>query len=99
MTMNSTLLSKTFGLAHPPELEALKSGLQLLPEAPTMVEIGTGAGTTLLAMLEQRPQARVWTIDILPSSATQYVREAGHDVSSVTFWTVDSHHAASWCDP
>lgn len=46
------------------EIDFLKKIARLLPEAPVIVNIGAGAGTSGLTLREARFDANLWTIDI-----------------------------------
>lgn len=92
--MNASRLSDVFKLILPDELAFLKRVIATLSEIPVIVDIGTGAGTTLLGALEVRPQAKILTIDIFPTSVSHFLSEAGLGASDVTFITKASVDAA-----
>jgi len=49
---------------YPGEADTLKRLCQELPECPTIVNIGTGFGTSSLIFYEARPDATIFTIDV-----------------------------------
>lgn len=62
------------------EVPALKSLVTHLPKDPLVVNIGAGAGTSGLAILETRPDVRLITIDIQDESSPFGCLEAERDV-------------------
>lgn len=60
------------------EIDALKSLVRMLSKNPTIVNIGTGPGTSAIAMLETRSDAFVYSVDHEPcEGGTDNVRKAG----------------------
>jgi len=88
--MNSEQLSNIHGLMHLPEIALLKKVIGTCSNNPVVIEIGTGAGTSLMATLEARPKAKIITMDILHSSAAGFLQEAGLGQADVTFVEGDS---------
>lgn len=77
--LTSKSLSETFGFLLAADLDLLKAGLiKLGKEAPIVVEVGTGAGTGTLAILEACPAAELYSIDVNPDSS-KYVRGRIHE--------------------
>lgn len=64
MQHTAKTLQKAFGYLYPAELPALKALVISLPETPTVLNIGAGAGTSGKAFLESRPDLHLTTIDI-----------------------------------
>lgn len=62
--MTSEELRKSFGYLFENELPFLKHLVSSLPENPVIINIGAGAGTSGLAILEARPDSFLYTIDI-----------------------------------
>lgn len=62
------------------ELPALKSLVAQLPPNPLVINIGAGAGTSGLAILETRPDVVLMTIDITDASSPFGCLEAERDV-------------------
>ena len=66
--MNTTLLSHRLvdgiGYLTHAEVELIKQVARVLPKDAVCVNIGTGAGTSILALLEERPDLHVHCIDI-----------------------------------
>lgn len=57
-------LSNAFGFLFPAEVYLLGALAATLPDNGIVVNIGAGVGTSALAIVEIRPKARVFTIDI-----------------------------------
>ena len=62
--MTSEELQRAFKYLFPNEVPALKHLAQQLPPNPVVVNIGAGAGTSGLALLEARPDLILLTIDV-----------------------------------
>lgn len=56
-------LCKAHGMLIWEEAQILKQCAKMLPANPVIVNIGAGAGTSAIAMLEERPDAFVFSID------------------------------------
>lgn len=66
------------------ECEALQELCKQLPENPTIVQIGAERGTSTLAMLEARPDAFIYSIDMGEcKSEFDNLRKAGLDTNRV----------------
>ena len=73
------------------EIECLKKLSRMLPENPTIVNIGADRGVSTLAFLEERPDCFIFSIDILPcEEELKHVREGGHDHTKVVRLLGDS---------
>lgn len=57
-------LQAAFGYLFPDEVTALKQLARSLPPNPAVVNIGSGAGTSSLAILEARPDLFLYCIDV-----------------------------------
>lgn len=62
--MNSEELAQAFGYLTLDEVTFIKELVDKLPEDPLIVNIGAGAGTSALAMLEERDDIYLMTIDL-----------------------------------
>lgn len=79
-------VQRSFHYLYPAELPALQSLVLSLPANPLVVNIGAGAGTSGLAIMESRPDVYLVTIDITNESSPfgclegerQVMREAGY---------------------
>lgn len=62
------------------EIDALQSLVSVLPKWPRIIQIGAERGCSTLAMLEARPEAFIFSIDVgeRPEEITN-VRAGGHD--------------------
>jgi len=97
--MDAKTLSEAFGLITLEELVLLKKVVSTLDTRPVIMNVGTGRGTTLLGILEVRPQAHIITVDIAVTNAKQYLDEAEFGSADVTFVLKDSTQAAEdWKD-
>lgn len=69
LTQHSLELCYAFGFLYPAEVIAMQTIARALPKEAVVVNIGAGAGTSALAILEARPDltSRFWTVDISPS--------------------------------
>lgn len=66
------------------EAVALAECVKLLPPSPVIVQIGGYIGASTIAMLETRPDAFIFSVDIKPWREEQHnVIDAGLDVSRV----------------
>lgn len=59
-------LARTKGMMSVGEVGLLKKCAAMLPENPVVIIIGAGFGTSSLAVLEERPDAFIFSIDIKP---------------------------------
>lgn len=59
-------LCKQHGMLIVQEAQILKDCVRELPEFPVIINIGAGVGTSAVAMLEERPDAFVFSVDINP---------------------------------
>ena len=60
-------LCEQHGMLIWPEAQILKKCVAMLPENPVIINIGAGAGTSAVAMLEERPDAFVFSVDKEPA--------------------------------
>lgn len=74
-------LARDDGQMHEAEVVALKGLVRHIPADPFIVNIGAGLeGISTLAMLEERPDALIFSIDIAPCSGEmESLRRAGVD--------------------
>ena len=56
-------IARKHGMMIPEEVAVFKECLALLPETPTIVNIGAGYGTSSAAILEVRPNAALFSVD------------------------------------
>lgn len=86
MTHTSETLQAAFGYLFVEEVQALKEIVRMLPSDPEVLQIGAGAGTSSLAILEARDDVHLTTIDIEAGDSPfgslfaerKVVTEAGH---------------------
>lgn len=64
ISFHSTKLAAAFGMQTPREVLALRVLSYALPDAPVIVNIGAGTGTSSLAFAESRTDAKIYTVDI-----------------------------------
>lgn len=64
MPQTSEDLQAAFGYLFPDEVTALKQLARMLPSYPIVVNIGSGSGTSSLALLEARPDLYLYCIDV-----------------------------------
>jgi len=64
MTHTARSLQAAFGYLFAEEIGALQTLVNALPANPTVLQIGAGAGTSSLAMLEARGDVVLTTVDI-----------------------------------
>ena len=57
-------LASWLGYLTASEVDAIKALSRMLPPDPLIVSIGAGAGTVTLAILEERPDALIFSIDL-----------------------------------
>ena len=76
--MSANDLAVGFGYITVRELNCIQQIVKLLPPDPICVNIGSGAGTSVVAVLEARPDAKVVDVDIDPLNGVTQIREAGY---------------------
>ena len=79
---SSSDVRDSFKYLYPNELPFLKSLVETLGPSPVVVNIGAGAGTSGLAILESRPDVTLITIDVQDESSPFGCLEAERDVIS-----------------
>lgn len=67
-----------FGYITVRELNAIQKIVSLLPPRPLCVNIGSGAGTSVIAVLEARSDAKIVDVDIDPMNGVTQINEAGY---------------------
>lgn len=73
------------------EIECLKKLARMLPDNPTIVNIGADRGVSTLAFLEERPDCFIFSVDVLPcEEELENVKRGGHDIKRVTRLLGDS---------
>lgn len=66
------------------EIECLKKLVHMLPDNPTIVNIGAATGVSTLAFLEAKPDVFIFSIDVLPcEEELENVIKGGHEKSRV----------------
>lgn len=107
MPHSASSLQEAFHYLWPDEVGALKMLAESLPAKPHIVNIGAGAGTSTLALLESRPDAIVTSIDVQEndspygclSAEKAVVTEAGL-IARLTQICADSKElGANWLKP
>lgn len=78
--LTSEQLQRDFHYLYPAELPVLKWLVAGLPDNPLVINIGSGAGTSGLAILEARPDVTLVTIDVTDLSSPFGCLEAERDV-------------------
>ena len=79
MKLTSYDLSQEFGMMEINEIDLLKKHVAKLPDAPLIINIGAGFGTSSLAMLEVQPGAFIFSIDPQPRAKEQeHIARAGY---------------------
>lgn len=78
--VTSQSVRDAFKYLYPAELPALKELVQWLPPNPLVINIGAGAGTSGLAILESRPDVVLVTIDVQDESSPLGCLVAERDV-------------------
>lgn len=73
-------VQRAFGYLFAAELNELKRLAVSLPDNPTVINIGAGAGTSGLAFMESRGDIRLCTIDITDESSPYGCLEAERDL-------------------
>jgi predicted O-methyltransferase YrrM len=80
MALKASEVRAAFKYLFPAELPALQRLVNMLPDHPVVVNIGAGAGTSGLAILETRPDVTLYTIDVQDESSPFGCLEGERDV-------------------
>ena len=75
MTRTAAEIAEWQGYLTLAELAAIKQLAVMLPPNPLAVSIGAGAGTATLGILEERPDALIFSVDILANEAETTTNE------------------------
>lgn len=75
--MSAHSIAQGIGYLTPREVDCIKLIAERLPEHPLCVNIGSGAGTSVLALYEARADAKIVDIDINPENGIAQLTEAG----------------------
>jgi len=68
----------------PGDVDTLHRLAHMLPDNPVIVNIGACFGTSALAMLEARPDAFIFSIDVnVCHKEPEHIKQAGHDTARV----------------
>lgn len=70
-------LAQGIGYLYLDELQAIIEVAEQLPPTPVCANIGSGAGTSALAVMLTRPDATLYDIDITPDNGQAQMREFG----------------------
>jgi len=89
-------LVQGFGYITVRELVAIQEIVKLLPPDPVCVNIGSGAGTSVIAVLEARPDAHVVDVDIDAMNGVAQIREAGYLYSGRYTRIVNDSKLVDW---
>lgn len=81
--MNSYDLADLHHMLDHSEIDLLKSCAQLLPANPVIINIGANVGTSSIAMLEERPDAFIFSVDLKRERERDSVIECGLDPSRI----------------
>lgn len=84
MSLTAYDLTKTSGCLLKNEVTTLKEIVSDLPQNPVIVNIGTGRGISVLAMLEERNDATIFTVDVSECpQAFENLRRSGQETRRV----------------
>lgn len=64
------------------EVDAIKHVARMLPQNPTCVNIGSGAGTSVIALLEERRDLDLYDVDLTLENGVAQLQETGFFGSS-----------------
>lgn len=80
------------------EVEGLKTLVMMLGDNPIIIQIGAGVGISTLSMLEERPDALIYSVDQLPCETEfENIRKAELDETRVIRLLGKSHEVgANW---
>jgi len=77
-------IAKKHRMLDKSEVDLIKKCANTLPKKPICVNIGSGAGTSVIAVLEERPEAIFFSIDKLPiPEEKKRIAECGLDIRRV----------------
>jgi len=80
MTVTSYDIAQKHGMLSADEVQAIKRCAMMVAKNPIAVNIGAGFGTSTIAILESRPDARVYELDKrIRTEAIQYAQLAGFE--------------------
>src|SRR3990172_2796206 len=102
--MTARRLAQWQGYLSLPELEYLQSLARDLPPNPVIVNLGAGAGTSTFAFLEARPDAVVFSVDLLlresETTTNEHLRlaEAPPDIAArcIKIWGDSQRVGKAW---
>lgn len=84
----------------PGDIDTLHRLAHMLPDAPVIVNIGACFGTSALAMLEARPDAFIFSIDVqVCPMEPEHIRQAGQDTRRVVRVLEPSQEAGKFWPP
>lgn len=69
-------LARGIGYLSVDEVSFIKKIARILPAQATVVNIGAGSGTSIIAILEDRPDVEVWSVDISNTNGVSQFEEA-----------------------
>lgn len=75
--MSAYAVAEGVGYLTRKEVDCLKEVARLLPPNPICVNIGSGAGTSVLAIYEARDDARIVDVDIDPANGVEQLTAEG----------------------
>ena len=70
-------IARGIGYLTVQEVDAIKRVVKLLPRHAICVNIGSGAGTSVIAVLEERPDLTVYDVDLTLENGAAQLRETG----------------------
>lgn len=81
--VNSYELAALHKMLDKEEVALLKACALQLPPNPVIVNIGSCVGTSSIAMLEERPDAFIFSVDLKREREEEYVKECGLDTARI----------------
>lgn len=94
--MNSYELAELHKMLDKEEVALLKQCAKMLPPNPVIVNIGANVGTSAISMLEERPDAYIFSVDVKREREREYVLECNLDPARIVRLLGDSKEVGKY---
>lgn len=94
--MDSYELAALHKMLEKSEVDLLKQCAEMLPPNPVIVNIGANVGTSAISMLETRPDAYIFSVDVKREREREYVLECNLDPARIVRLLGDSKEVGKY---